>query len=142
MKIKVEYLTTDGDGLNVKKLEQGTDFVAEIKVKNISRHEMYREVALTQLVPSGWEIHNQRLTQGEDDDKGVTFRFQDIRDDRVYTYFDLKPRQSITFRVHLTAASEVLFYLPVVAAEAMYDAAINARVPGRWVEVVRADASD
>jgi uncharacterized protein YfaS (alpha-2-macroglobulin family) len=141
MKIKVEYLTTDGDGLNVKKLEQGTDFVAEIKVKNISRHEMYREVALTQLVPSGWEIHNQRLTQGEDD-KGVTFRFQDIRDDRVYTYFDLKPRQSITFRVHLTAAYEGRFYLPVVAAEAMYDAAINARVPGRWVVVVRADASD
>lgn len=141
MKIDVEYLTTGGDDLNVKKLEQGTDFVAEIKVKNIGRHETCREVALTQLVPSGWEIHNQRLTQG-DDDKGATFRFQDIRDDRVYTYFDLKPRQSITFRVHLTAAYEGRFYLPVVAAEAMYDAAINARVPGRWVEVVRAGALD
>jgi uncharacterized protein YfaS (alpha-2-macroglobulin family) len=67
MKIKVEYLTADGDELNVKKLEQGTDFVAEIKVKNIGRHEAYREVALTQLVPSGWEIHNQRLTRCEDD---------------------------------------------------------------------------
>jgi uncharacterized protein YfaS (alpha-2-macroglobulin family) len=141
MKIEVAYLTTGGDDLNVKKLEQGTDFVAEIKVENIGRHETYREVALTQLVPSGWEIHNQRLTRGEDD-KGETFRFQDIRDDRIYTYFDLKPRQSTTFRVHLTAAYEGRFYLPVVAAEAMYDAAINARVPGRWVEVARPGASD
>ncbi len=141
MKLEVAYLTTDGDRLDVDRLDQGTDFVAEISVKNTSAHEAYREVALTQLVPAGWEIHNRRLVQGEDD-KSAGVDYQDIRDDRVYSYFDLEPRQSITLRVHLTATYEGRFYLPLVSAEAMYDAAINARVPGRWVEVVRAGAAE
>jgi uncharacterized protein YfaS (alpha-2-macroglobulin family) len=139
LKINIKYLTSDGEILNVSRLDQGTDFIAEIEIKHTGNHETYREVALTQMIPSGWEIHNLRLTSSEAEE-GSDFNFQNIRDDGVYTYFNLKPQQSKTFQVHLTAAYEGRFYLPMISAEAMYDAAINARVPGRWVEVLRAGA--
>jgi uncharacterized protein YfaS (alpha-2-macroglobulin family) len=136
MRLWVKYLDTEGEPLDVETLEQGTDLRAEITVANTGTTEDYREVALSLLVPSGWEIHNPRLSpqQGRPQD---AFTYQDVRDDRVYTYFDLKWRQSKTFTVHLTAAYEGTFYLPAVTVETMYDAGIHARVPGRWVSVVR-----
>ncbi len=63
------------------------------------------------------------------------FNYQDIRDDRVYTYFDLGANQSKTFRVQLNASYAGEFYLPAVVSYAMYDESISARVPGEWVEV-------
>ena len=63
------------------------------------------------------------------------FTYQDIRDDRVLTYFDLAPGESRTFRVMLMATYKGRFYLPPQQCEAMYDRTINARVPGCWVVV-------
>ena len=64
------------------------DFVAEVTVMNIGRIGAYEEVALSHIFPSGWEIHYARLDvpQGR---SGSGFDYQDIRDDRIYTYFDI-----------------------------------------------------
>ncbi|HEY9560632.1 MAG TPA: hypothetical protein VIR29_07590, partial [Anseongella sp.] len=64
------------------------------------------------------------------------FTWQDIRDDRVYTYFDLQEKGSVTYHVLLNAAYPGKYYQAPVYCEAMYDAGINARTSGRWVEVV------
>ena len=96
---------------------------------------MYREVALSHLLPSGWEIRNIRMAPSGLV-KDSAFNYQDIRDDRVYTYFDIQQGKSKTFSVLLNASYLGRFYLPMVNAEAMYDATINARVPGRWIKVV------
>jgi alpha-2-macroglobulin len=64
-------------------------------------------------------------------------RYQDIRDDRVYSYYDLAANTTKKFVVQLNATYMGKFYLPTVYSEAMYDNLINARVPGRWVEVVK-----
>ncbi|MBK8291244.1 MAG: hypothetical protein IPK96_10190 [Flammeovirgaceae bacterium] len=51
------------------------------------------------------EINNLRLT--DDEAAGITGdvpTYQDIRDDRVYTYFDLNANQRKTFKVLLTAS--------------------------------------
>ena len=69
--------------------------------------------------------------------KSDPFTYQDIRDDRVLTYFDLKPNEKKTFRMLLSATYEGKFYLPSVHCQAMYDNSINSRKPGKWVEVVR-----
>jgi hypothetical protein len=61
--------------------------------------------------------------------------YQDVRDDRVLTYFDLKQGETKTFKVSLTASYVGRYYLPAVSAEAMYDATINGRVQGQWVSV-------
>ena len=70
------------------------------------------------------------------------FDYQDIRDDRVLTYFPMSPGQTKTFVVRLNASYAGRFYLPVVNAEAMYDARIHSRTPGRWVEVYRPGLSN
>ena len=43
-----------------------------------------------------------------------------------------------TFRVELNAAYLGKYYMPMLYAEAMYDASINAAVPGGWVIVKEA----
>jgi alpha-2-macroglobulin len=62
-------------------------------------------------------------------------RYQDIRDDRVNTFFNIEAGKSHTYRVQLTAAYVGKFYLPNQLCEAMYDNSISARASGGWVEV-------
>jgi uncharacterized protein YfaS (alpha-2-macroglobulin family) len=61
--------------------------------------------------------------------------YQDIRDDRVNTYFSMAPLQTVSYKVLLNAAYQGRFYLPGVLAEAMYDNNIQAIEKGFWVEV-------
>jgi hypothetical protein len=59
--------------------------------------------------------------------------YQDIRDDRILTYFSLGRGASQEFRLRLTSAYAGRFYLPAVSVEAMYDPTIHARTAGRWL---------
>ncbi len=136
LKMSIAYKTTDGKALDIEKIEQGTDFLAEVTVTNIgTRH--YQELALTQIFPSGWEIINTRLIEQGNFAQVSIPKYQDFRDDRVYSYFDLLQNQSQTYRIILNAAYVGKFFLPVTSVEAMYDGGINASKKGRWVEVVK-----
>ena len=139
MMLRVRYLDSDEDVIDPSRLEQGTDIIIEIQVTNSGMTGTYEEVALTHLMPSGWEIHNERLNldiyEGSSD-----FEYQDIRDDRIYTYFDLAQGRSKTFRVLVNGSYLGKFYLPPIRVETMYDATLYARIPGNWVNVVLPDA--
>lgn len=137
LRLAVAYLTTDGDPLDPERLDQGTDFKAVVTVTSTGERGDYEQIALSHLVPSGWEIHNERLGAGGRREAS-RFDYQDIRDDRVYTYFALKAGETKTVEMRLNASYLGRFYLPPVSVEAMYDATIGARVVGRWVEVVEA----
>jgi len=126
-----------GNTIDVSKLQQGTDFKAEVKITNPGVVNNYEQMALTQIFPSGWEILNTRFGEVDETNIGDQPDYQDIRDDRVYSYFDLEKSKSKTFTITLTAAYVGKFYLPTVSCEAMYDDKVNARKPGRWVEVVK-----
>jgi uncharacterized protein YfaS (alpha-2-macroglobulin family) len=137
LNLKISYLLMDGNNLDINQLEQGTDFLAEVTLSHPgSRNEKYLEMELNQIFPSGWEIINTRLLNSQIFTSGDNPNYQDIRDDRVYTYYNLNPKQSKTFRVLLNASYLGKFYLPTVYSQAMYDNTINARIPGRWVEVI------
>ncbi|MEJ2167656.1 MAG: hypothetical protein P8X90_19185 [Desulfobacterales bacterium] len=139
MKLKARYFNLEGEPINPTRLEQGTDFVAEVTIENTGRSGTYEQVALTHIFASGWEIHNARLDPSEHrQDSG--FDYQDIRDDRIYTYFSIKQGESKTFRALLNSSYLGKFYLPMITVEAMYDASINARVPGQWCMVVNPGA--
>jgi uncharacterized protein YfaS (alpha-2-macroglobulin family) len=89
------------------------------------------------MFPSGWEIFNARLSEyTKTETSASTYTYQDVRDDRVYTYFDIAPNSSKTFKIMLNASYLGKFYQPSVYCEAMYDNTINARIPGSWIEVV------
>ncbi len=135
--MSVKYLDLDGQTIDVSKLEQGTDFMAEVRLKHPGIRNKYKEMALTQIFPSGWEIRNLRMEEGGSIHIIDNPRYQDIRDDRVYSYFDLEQGKPQVYRVLLNAAYLGKFYLPTVYCEAMYDNEINAKVPGQWVEVVK-----
>jgi len=135
LSLKVDYLDADGNTVSVDKLPQGKDVFAHITVKNTSEIEI-KNIALTHITPSGWEIHNDRMGSDDGEVANAPYEYQDIRDDRVLTYFGLKPGQSKTFKVRITATYPGKYYLPGIQAEAMYDADKFARSQGRWVEVL------
>lgn len=134
LNLTVSYRDTDGRPIDVTSLEQGTDIVARITVSNPTRRG-YEELALSYVAPSGWEIANPRF-EGWSRDADTGFEYQDIRDDRVHTYFGLGPARSKTLSLMLTASYLGRFYLPQTRVEAMYDASLNAAAQGQWVEVV------
>ncbi|MCB9264686.1 MAG: hypothetical protein H6558_06660 [Lewinellaceae bacterium] len=136
LKIEVAYRNMEGGLIDPSALPQGADFIAEVRVTHPgSRPIRYQELALNQIFPSGWEIINTRMDNIEAFAQPDRPDYQDIRDDRVNTFFDLAEGDSEIYRVQLNAAYQGRFYLPATSCEAMYDNSINARVPGRWVEV-------
>ena len=137
LKVDINYTDMEGNAIDVTKLEQGTDFIAEAKITNPGVRGEYLQMALSQIFPSGWEIHNTRMDDAESVIKSDYPTYQDIRDDRVYTFFDISPYKTKTFRIVLNAAYIGRYYLPTIYCEAMYDNTINSRKPGKWVEVVK-----
>jgi uncharacterized protein YfaS (alpha-2-macroglobulin family) len=136
MTLKVVYKTIEGAKINPDKFEQGSDYLVEIMVKNTGNQGRYDEIAISHLLPSGFEIQNTRMSE-VDRTSNDAFDYQDIRDDRIYTYFDLDPGEAKRFQVAINASYQGKFYLPMISVEAMYDATINARVPGQWIEIMR-----
>ncbi|MBI1287328.1 MAG: hypothetical protein GC178_07080 [Flavobacteriales bacterium] len=136
--MKVRYTDLDFKDIDPSRLEQGTDLIAEVTITHPGMRGNYNELALTQIFPSGWEIRNLRMEEGENTKMADTPEYQDIRDDRVYSYFDLRKNESKTFRVLLNATYLGEFYLPTVSCEAMYDNEIHAHKAGKWVKVVEA----
>lgn len=134
--LSIIYKTMSGQTIDPAEIKQGTDFKAEVTVKNTGVRGDYHELALNQIFPSGWEIHNARL-DANDTYLGDKPEYQDFRDDRVYTFFDLKQGRSKKFIVLLNASYAGNFYLPTVSCEAMYDRTISARKHGTWVKVVK-----
>ena len=137
LELSIGYYLMDGKKIDPSSLEQGTDFVAEVTVTHpgVWRNR-YEQMELHQIFPSGWEIINTRLINMEFFTNSSLPEYQDIRDDRVYTYYNLNSKQTKTFRLLLNASYLGKFYLPTVYSQAMYDNTINARKHGQWVEVV------
>ncbi len=138
LSISIAYTDEDGGPIDPSRLEQGTEFLAVVTVNHPSVRSGYQNLALSQVFPSGWEINNLRLDDDESTLATSNFTYQDIRDDRVYTFFDLYKGNTKTFRVSLTATYAGTYYLPAVSCEAMYDKTIYARKKGKVVEVVKA----
>jgi uncharacterized protein YfaS (alpha-2-macroglobulin family) len=132
--MQVIYKDLKGSTIDVTRLDQGFDFMAVVTVNNSSSF-YYKDLAITQIFPSGWEIRNTRQHDFQSSYEISTPTYQDIRDDRVYTYFHLNSGQSKTFVIQLNASYLGRFYLPGVYCEAMYDNSINAIQAGRWIEV-------
>ncbi len=136
LSISVNYISQDGSAVDVSKLQQGKDFIAKVTVSNNSGKYL-TQMALTQVFPSGWEILNPRMMDGEGAFKSATSTYQDIRDDRVYTYFDIAKSASLTFYVQLNASYLGRYFLAAIDCRNMYDNTVSASINGKWVEVVK-----
>ena len=136
--LTVYYTAMDGTPLNPAELTQGTDFKMMVTVTNRSnRNATIQNLALSSFIPSGWEIHNERLSETEETAKSTAYTFQDVRDDKVLTYFDLRYNESKTFTILVNAAYEGRFYLPASSVEAMYDNTYYSNNVGQWIRVIK-----
>lgn len=134
--LQVNYTDMRGNPIDPSRIEQGTDFLAVVEVNNPGTYGNLQRMSLDQIFPSGWEIHNNRLAGYNAAYSSSSLNYQDIRDDRVYSFYELSAHQNKTFRIQLSATFIGRFYLPTVATSAMYNHEIASRVPGQWVEVV------
>ena len=135
--MNVSFLTTTGTPVDPMNLKQGTDFVAKVTLTNTGHRGVYNQMALSQIFPSGWEILNTRLYNSEGSFKSSPSDYMDIRDDRVYQYFNIRQGQTLTYYVQLNAAYPGRFYWPGTYCEAMYDNTLSSGVSGKGVNVVQ-----
>ncbi|MGA2546687.1 MAG: MG2 domain-containing protein [Rectinemataceae bacterium] len=155
LSLSLRYLGMDGKIADPAKAQPGADFIVEATVRNLSGRYL-KNLALTQLLPSGWEIVNFRLgtelpkpraegDQGSETEaapaassapvsSGPLYDYQDQRDDRVLSYFSIGPRDSKVFKTYVTKAYDGIFFLPASSVTAMYDEGYQALVPGMWLD--------
>ena len=132
-KVDQSFKSKDGKLVAIDKLKQGTDFIAKVTLVNTSSEDV-KDIALTQIFPSGWEIVNTRYMGSG---RTSAADYTDIRDDKIHFYFDLKANKSISFEVLLNASYLGKYYYPGLQSEAMYDNDYFVRNKGQWVEVIR-----
>ncbi|MBP6557709.1 MAG: hypothetical protein KA213_05035, partial [Flavobacterium sp.] len=131
----VVFKDRKGKAISVTKIAQGTEFYAEVTLTN-RKNERVENIALSQILPSGFEIVNTRYTDFGDATSNVA-DYIDIRDDRANYYFSLKAAETRQFKILLNASYLGKYYLPGLQCEAMYDNEFLARTKGQWVEVVK-----
>ncbi|WP_316821875.1 MG2 domain-containing protein [Pedobacter gandavensis] len=135
--MSINYKTLNGKSIDPSILKQSTDFYAEVTIKNPGKMGYYEQMALTQIFPSGWEIINTRISDTESAIASSPYIYRDIRDDRVFTYFNLRENETVTYKVLLNAAYIGRYYLSAVQCEAMYNQNISATTPGKWAQVIK-----
>lgn len=135
LNLSISYKDPLGNNIDVGQLRQGTELQAQITVFN-SSNDFVNDIALTQIVPSGWEIVDTSYAGFGGDNTGKV-TYTDTRDDRTHFYFDLGAKKGKTFTVKLNASFLGDYYLPGAQAEAMYDNDYNARKKGQWVKVIQ-----
>lgn len=137
LSIHIRYNDMNGNPIKVSQLQQGTEFTATIRVSNIHPSQSYRNVALACILPTGWEVINERYLEAAGSGANNRISYQDIRDDRVLAYFDLPKQtyQEVTIRLRASYCGN--FLLPAVRCEAMYDPQTFARTAAGRTIVIR-----
>lgn len=138
------FLDASNATIDPSRAALGDDLIVEIAIRNTSGEDL-TDLALSFRSPSGWEITNLRLGEdaggtssgsgtGSGSEAGsgpALFDYQDIRDDRVLTYFALKRGETRRFKLYVNKTYDGEFFLPAMVAEAMYKPEIFAVLPGR-----------
>jgi uncharacterized protein YfaS (alpha-2-macroglobulin family) len=126
LSLTVQYRDSNGRPMEIQNLNPGDDMEVRVTVRN-GHSQPVEEIALIIPVPASWEIINTRLLGAS---LPSNIRYQDIRDDRVMTYFNLNRNEekTVSFRVNRTYNGS--FFRPAVHAYAMYDESIRALIPG------------
>lgn len=137
--IDVNYFDGSAKGaripVNLDTVSQGQDILVVVNVRNKSAYPIER-LALTVPVASGFEIRNTDSVEGIKTSNDV-YEFQDIRDDRIYTYFNLGIDESKVLEFRINATYQGRYYQPAVEIYDMYDERRTARNAGHWVEIAR-----
>ena len=139
--LQTAYYDQDGNRIEVDQVKQGESFYILYRVGQKGNQDI-SEVALVQVLPAGWEIHNIRLLGGELPEWTGHYnlnqeKYLDIRDDRIMWFFDMMGYvHSYDFIAMINPVTVGEFYLPPTLVEAMYNNDYRVLTEGRKVEVL------
>lgn len=136
LEYKVVYKDKVGNLVDITQVKKQTELVAHFTIVNKSRNRSIYNLALNYMVPSGWEIINNRI--GFEGDIGLkNIDNFDVRDDRIYYFFNLSAGATLNFTQPFVASYEGNYILPTSRCEAMYNPDVYAFVAGKRVKVVK-----
>jgi uncharacterized protein YfaS (alpha-2-macroglobulin family) len=130
-----------GERITASQIKQGEAFWLVFGVKSLAASKV-ENLALSSILPSGFEISNERLN--EYDRPGwlnnmrpslSTADYTDIRDDRVNWFFSLYPNETKAFAVQIHPSYAGEFRWPGLVLEAMYSPDYFARIAGGRINV-------
>jgi len=126
LSLTVEYRDVNNKVIAPEALKLGEDMEISVRVRNTFSQSV-EEAALIIPLPASWEIVNTRIGGSA---SSSNFRYQDIRDDRVMTYFNLNRGEERVISFRVNKAYEGTFFRPAIHVYAMYDESIRALIPG------------
>lgn len=140
LSLQVSWHDENGNTINPQSLKQGATFYGKFTVKNTSPVKRVSEIALMQMIPSGWQIENVRLNNKLLPEWTRKYNlnkenYLDMRDDRVMWFFDLREDIALDFVVKINCVSAGEFWLPGTLLEAMYNNDFKATTEGMKVYV-------
>lgn len=130
IEMTVNYADKDGNELSPSSLPQNQDVMVSVEIKNTGLRGNLSELALSTIFPSGWEIQNSRMDVVADFYQTDIPDYQNYRDDRVLTYFDLLSGRTKTFTFLVNTSYLGEFTRPGFLCEAMYDNEVSAYYKG------------
>lgn len=133
--ISVFYQNNTQSSRGAENAKIGDDIQITVNVSNPSALSL-ENLALNVKMPGGWELINPRLYATEEQTKRQNFTYQDFRDDRVYTFFDIGPGKSMQYTFRAKAAFTGDFFKPAISCEHMYKGNTYARSTAQRVKVV------
>jgi uncharacterized protein YfaS (alpha-2-macroglobulin family) len=139
MELARNFYDDDGNPITLDDIKQGEPFWVRYHVQGTTG-ETIKNIALSSMFPSGWEIINYRLEGLEYPEWIRNFEasdgtYMDIRDDRVNWFFDINEGGSFNCVVKINPSFKGTYRLPPVSAEAMYSPDYFARLQGDKVTV-------
>ncbi|MEO4000253.1 alpha-2-macroglobulin family protein [Mesorhizobium sp. CAU 1732] len=137
--IERTYYTLDGDEANVTEARQNDRFVVVLRVDELN--DWQSRVAVTDLLPAGFEIDNPRLVGSAElsnfewlgDPEAVHSEF---RDDRFIAAFDRTEGGAFTVAYVVRAVTPGVYAHPAAVVEDMYRPQFNARTASGVMEVM------
>lgn len=137
--VRRAYYDRKGNELKGSEFRQGDLIVCKITLNGGERTVPY--VAVSDLIPSGFEIENPRLNVSADfqwiEKAGGSFSpdYMDVRDDRMLIFTTVNAKESKSFYYMTRVVNTGAFELPAITAEAMYNPNAHSYYGARKVRV-------
>lgn len=134
--LQVEYYNATQKKNGIENIKLGDDIQINVFVSNPSALS-HENMALNVKMASGWELINPRIYETDQKLVSDKFIYQDYKDDRVYTFFNLEAGQSLYYKFRAKAAFTGNFYLPSISCEHMYKGNINAKTKSQRTNIIQ-----
>lgn len=137
LKVRREFFDRQGNPVSLNGIKQNSLVIVKLSIH--SDVDYLENVAITDLLPAGFEIENPRLTENTQY-KFITSEdtpaYIDIRDDRINYYINFSRDRQQTYYYLMRAVTQGEFVYAPIVAEAMYDGNYYSASGGRKVKVI------